>query len=112
MDERFGYYKRSGKMVVVSALLKIWRKQGHRVLLFTQGRGMIGIFQDFLEHQGYNYLKMDGSTSISSRQPLMDKFNQVRIIIMMRNVVFNDIHFIGRHLRCISLDHEGRRFRR
>ncbi|KAJ8940277.1 hypothetical protein NQ318_007648 [Aromia moschata] len=75
-EEKFGYYKRSGKMVVVSALLKIWKKQGHRVLLFTQGRAMIIIFQEFLEQQGYKYLKMDGSTSVSSRQTLIDKFNQ------------------------------------
>lgn len=46
------------------------------MLLFTQGRGMISIFEDFLRQQDYKYLKMDGSTSISSRQPMIDKFNQ------------------------------------
>ncbi|XP_050504350.1 DNA excision repair protein ERCC-6-like [Diabrotica virgifera virgifera] len=74
-EKSFGFYKKSGKMIVVSALLKIWKKQGHRVLLFTQGRSMITIFQDFLEQQGYKYLKMDGTTSIGSRQPLIEKFN-------------------------------------
>lgn len=64
-------------MIVVSALLKIWKKQGHRVLLFTQGRAMITIFINFLQEQGYKYLRMDGSTAISTRQPLIDKFNQV-----------------------------------
>lgn len=64
-------------MVVVSALLKIWKKQKHRVLLFTQSRAMMVVFEEFLSQQGYKYLKMDGSTSISSRQPLIDKFNQV-----------------------------------
>lgn len=63
-------------MVVVSALLKIWKKQGHRVLLFTQSRAMILVFEAFLKQQGYTYLKMDGSTSVSSRQPLIKKFNQ------------------------------------
>lgn len=81
-EDGFGYYKKSGKMVVVSALLKIWKKQGHRVLLFSQGRWMITIFQMFLEQQGYKYLKMDGSTSISSRQPLIDKFNNVSVITL------------------------------
>ncbi|CAH1164078.1 unnamed protein product [Phaedon cochleariae] len=76
LEEKFGYYKKSGKMVVVSALLKIWKKQGHRVLLFTQGRAMIVVFQQFLDQHGYKYLKMDGSTSIRSRQSLIDKFNQ------------------------------------
>ncbi|CAG9764816.1 unnamed protein product [Ceutorhynchus assimilis] len=75
-DEPINEYKKSGKMVVVSALLKIWKKQGHRTLLFSQGRSMIKIFENFLDKQGYAYLKMDGTTSISSRQGLIDKFNQ------------------------------------
>lgn len=74
-DVKLGWYKKSGKMVVISALLKIWKQQKHRVLLFTQSRGMILIFEEFLSQQGYTYLKMDGSTSIRSRQPLIDKFN-------------------------------------
>lgn len=74
-DEKMGFYKKSGKMVVISALLKIWKQQKHRVLLFTQSRGMILIFEEFLTQQGYTYLKMDGSTSIRSRQPIIDKFN-------------------------------------
>lgn len=36
--DKFGHWKRSGKMTVVRSLLKIWKKQGHRVLLFTQSR--------------------------------------------------------------------------
>ncbi|KAL3288792.1 hypothetical protein HHI36_003226 [Cryptolaemus montrouzieri] len=75
-EERFGFYKKSGKMVVVSALLKIWKKQKHRILLFSQGRAMIRIFEQFLGEQNYTYLKMDGTTPIGSRQKLIDKFNQ------------------------------------
>lgn len=76
-DKKFGYYKKSGKMIVVSALLKIWKKQKHRILLFTQSRAMITIFEEFLKQQEYKYLKMDGSTAVSSRQPLINKFNEV-----------------------------------
>lgn len=72
----FGYYKRSGKMIVVSALLKIWKKQGHRVLLFTQSRSMLEIFEDMLTQQEYKFLKMDGTTPIPSRQSLIDLFNK------------------------------------
>jgi DNA excision repair protein ERCC-6 len=25
----YGFYKRSGKMIVVEALLRLWKKQGH-----------------------------------------------------------------------------------
>ncbi len=38
---------------------------------------MLEILEDFVQDKGYNYLKMDGSTSIPSRQPLIQKFNKV-----------------------------------
>ncbi|KAL1487995.1 hypothetical protein ABEB36_015375 [Hypothenemus hampei] len=74
-EDSFGSYKKSGKMIVVSALLKIWKKQGHRTLLFSQGRFMMRVFENFLNQQSYKFLKMDGSTSVSSRQKLIDSFN-------------------------------------
>ena len=37
-DMEYGYWKRSGKMIVIESLLKIWKKQQHKVLLFTQSR--------------------------------------------------------------------------
>lgn len=40
--DQFGFWKRSGKMIVVESLLKIWHKQGHRVLFFTQSRQVRG----------------------------------------------------------------------
>lgn len=40
----YGFYKRSGKMIVVEALLRLWKKQGHKVLLFSQGT-VVSIFR-------------------------------------------------------------------
>ncbi|XP_056387223.1 DNA excision repair protein ERCC-6 isoform X2 [Hyla sarda] len=74
--EQFGYWKLSGKMIVVESLLKIWHRQGHRVLLFTQSRQMLLILEAFLLRIGYTYLKMDGTTTIASRQPLITQFNE------------------------------------
>ncbi|KAG8179917.1 hypothetical protein JTE90_006279 [Oedothorax gibbosus] len=74
-EERYGYPGRSGKMVVVAALLKLWRSQGHRVLLFTQGRQMMEILESFVKSKGYTYMRMDGTTPISTRQPAVQKFN-------------------------------------
>ncbi|KAK9731582.1 SNF2-related domain [Popillia japonica] len=76
IENSMGYYKKSGKMVVVSALLKIWKKQKHRVLLFTQTRAMVSVLENFLIHEGYKYLKMDGSTTVRSRQGLIKTFNE------------------------------------
>ena len=35
-EATFGCWKRSGKMIVVDALLKLWKKENHKVLLFSQ----------------------------------------------------------------------------
>ncbi|XP_028915565.1 DNA excision repair protein ERCC-6 isoform X2 [Ornithorhynchus anatinus] len=75
-EDQFGYWKRSGKMIVVESLLKIWHKQGHRVLLFSQSRQMLHILEVFLRGQKYSYLKMDGTTTIASRQPLITRYNE------------------------------------
>lgn len=83
IEERYGYYKRAGKMRVVASLLKIWKQQGHRVLLFTQTRSMIEIFEEFLNINNYTYLKMDGTTSIGARQPLIERFNNVSLVTIM-----------------------------
>lgn len=71
----YGYWKRSGKMIVVHSLLKLWKRQGHRVLLFTQSKQMLLMLERYVLDEGYDYLKMDGGTAIASRQPLIAKFN-------------------------------------
>lgn len=76
-EMEFGYYKRSGKLVVVDALLKLWKKQGHRVLLFSQSRQMLDVIEKFvLQEKRYTYLRLDGGTGIGSRQNLINRFNQ------------------------------------
>uniref|UniRef100_A0A671PQ56 DNA excision repair protein ERCC-6 n=1 Tax=Sinocyclocheilus anshuiensis TaxID=1608454 RepID=A0A671PQ56_9TELE len=81
-EEHFGYWKRSGKMIVVESLLRLWFKQGHRVLLFTQSRQMLEILEVFVRENGFSYLKMDGTTTIGSRQPLITQYNQNKDIFI------------------------------
>ncbi|KZC13269.1 DNA excision repair protein ERCC-6, partial [Dufourea novaeangliae] len=73
--EKFGYWKRSGKMTVVRSLLKIWKKQGHRVLLFTQGRQMMHVLESLVQSEEYTYLRMDGTTPMTHRQEIIRLFN-------------------------------------
>lgn len=85
-------------MIVVETLLKLWHKQGHRVLLFTQSRQMLNIMEAFVKQADYKYLKLDGTTSIAARQPLINKFNQVSIPWLL--VVLEGIEtLITEHLR-------------
>jgi DNA excision repair protein ERCC-6 len=62
-------------MIVVETLLKLWKKQNNRVLLFSQSRKMLEIFQIFLEKENYSYLKMDGTTAASTRDGIVQRFN-------------------------------------
>ncbi|XP_041116989.1 DNA excision repair protein ERCC-6 isoform X2 [Polyodon spathula] len=75
-EEHFGFWKRSGKQIVVETLLRLWHKQGHRVLLFSQSRQMLDILEIFVRENGYSYRKMDGTTTIASRQPLVREYNE------------------------------------
>ncbi|XP_047208459.1 DNA excision repair protein ERCC-6 [Girardinichthys multiradiatus] len=81
-EEHFGFWKRSGKLMVVESLLRLWFKQGHRVLLFTQSRQMLGILEVFVREKNYSYLKMDGTTAIASRQPLIARYNEDKSIFI------------------------------
>ncbi|CAL4247908.1 unnamed protein product, partial [Meganyctiphanes norvegica] len=72
---QYGHCSRSGKMQVLRSILRLWKTQGHRVLLFTQSKQMLCILEKYLICEEFMYLKMDGGTGVSSRQPLIEKFN-------------------------------------
>lgn len=42
---------------------------------------MLEILEVFVRENGYSYLKMDGTTTIASRQPLIAKYNEVKEFI-------------------------------
>ncbi|XP_038887672.1 protein CHROMATIN REMODELING 8 isoform X2 [Benincasa hispida] len=71
----YGNPERSGKMKVVEEVLKVWKEQGHRVLLFAQTQQMLDILERFLVGGGYTYRRMDGGTPVKQRMALIDEFN-------------------------------------
>ncbi|XP_063983624.1 DNA excision repair protein ERCC-6-like [Diachasmimorpha longicaudata] len=73
--EEFGHWRKSGKMAVVRSLLKIWRKQHHRALIFTQGRQMMAVLEGLLQKENYKYLRLDGTTPMGERQKSIKLFN-------------------------------------
>jgi len=73
----YGEDIKSGKMQVVKALLEMWKKAGHKTLLFAQHRIMLDILQKLIGNmEGFNYRRMDGNTSIKDRQNMVDEFNR------------------------------------
>ncbi|RDI88969.1 hypothetical protein Vi05172_g1005 [Venturia inaequalis] len=73
----YGEDSKSGKMQVVKALLEMWKKAGHKTLLFAQHRIMLDILQKTIgSMEGFNIRRMDGNTSIKDRQNMVDEFNR------------------------------------
>jgi DNA excision repair protein ERCC-6 len=72
----FGNIQDSCKMKVLEYILKTWKSEGHKVLLFSQTKQMLDIIESYINSVGYSYRRMDGSTSVKSRGPLMDEFNR------------------------------------
>lgn len=65
----------SGKLQVLSELLRNLKQDKHRVLIFTQMSKMLDILEAFLNINGHTYLRLDGTTSVDQRQRSMDRFN-------------------------------------
>ncbi|TGJ88139.1 hypothetical protein E0Z10_g659 [Xylaria hypoxylon] len=75
--QTWGAPNKSGKMQVLKALLGMWKKLGHKTLLFSQAVQMLDILEQFVQALGnIQYLRMDGKTPIKMRQVLVDKFNK------------------------------------
>jgi SNF2 family DNA or RNA helicase len=59
----------------LSKILPLWKKEGHRVLIFSQWTKMLDIIQRYVVSQGWKFLRLDGKTNVASRQRLVDTFN-------------------------------------
>uniref|UniRef100_A0A146KVC0 Chromodomain-helicase-DNA-binding protein Mi-2 n=2 Tax=Lygus hesperus TaxID=30085 RepID=A0A146KVC0_LYGHE len=70
-----GLIKASGKLVLLSRMLKKLKDEGHRVLIFSQMTKMLDILEDYLDGEGYKYERIDGSITGSLRQEAIDRFN-------------------------------------
>ncbi len=64
-----------GKLIVLAKILPLWKRQGHRVLIFCQWKKMLNILQSFMVENGWKFARLDGNTCVGSRQALVDRFN-------------------------------------
>ncbi|KAK6531354.1 hypothetical protein TWF281_008162 [Arthrobotrys megalospora] len=65
----------SGKMVLMDRFLKKMKADGHRVLIFSQMVNMLDLLQEYLDHCGYAFQRIDGTVSASNRKIAIDRFN-------------------------------------
>ncbi|KAI3469543.1 hypothetical protein Pfo_026206 [Paulownia fortunei] len=65
----------SGKFELLDRLLPKLHKAGHRILLFSQMTKLMTILGDYLMLKGYQFLRLDGTTSTGDRGELLKQFN-------------------------------------
>ncbi|KAI9147969.1 DNA repair protein rhp26 [Paramyrothecium foliicola] len=72
----YGSPKLSSKLQLTKDLLQtVMIPNGHKTLLFSQGKLMLNIIEKCMRECGISYLRMDGETPVDNRQPMIDKFN-------------------------------------
>ena len=68
----------SGKLKLMDRMLTRLKRDGHKVLIFSQMTEMLNIFEDYLIDKlgGDCYCRLDGSTKVVDRQDAIDRFNK------------------------------------
>lgn len=73
-DEHLVY--NAGKMVMLDKLLVRMKKQGSRVLIFSQMSRLLDILEDYCVMRDYKYCRIDGSTAHEQRISAIDEYNK------------------------------------
>ncbi|KAK1326425.1 CHD3-type chromatin-remodeling factor PICKLE [Acorus calamus] len=70
--------KASAKLTLLHSMLKILKREGHRVLIFSQMTKLLDILEDYLnvEFGPKTFERVDGSVSVTDRQAAIARFNQ------------------------------------
>lgn len=65
-----------GKLQELALLMQRCKLGNHRILIFTQMTKILDILEIWLSFNGFNYLRLDGSTKVEDRQALTERFNR------------------------------------
>lgn len=73
-DEHLIY--NAGKMTMLDRLLGRLKKQGSRVLIFSQMSRLLDILEDYCVFRGFQYCRIDGGTAHEDRIAAIDEYNK------------------------------------
>ncbi|POS86767.1 P-loop containing nucleoside triphosphate hydrolase, partial [Erysiphe pulchra] len=73
-DEHLIY--NAGKMTMLDRLLVRLKKQGSRVLIFSQMSRLLDILEDYCVFRAFNYCRIDGGTAHEDRIAAIDEYNK------------------------------------
>jgi len=66
----------SGKLRMLDSMLTRLKKEGHRVLIYSQMTRMLDILEDFMWYRKHRYFRLDGSSKLSDRRDMVDDFQK------------------------------------
>ena len=66
----------SGKFKLLDRMLPRLKREGSKVLIFSQMTKLMDILEDYLVARDHSYVRFDGSTKLSDRQASIDEFNR------------------------------------
>lgn len=66
----------SCKISFIMSLMNHLIPQGHHILIFSQTRKMLNLIQDSLAAEGYEFLRIDGTTKASDRVQIVNNFQE------------------------------------
>lgn len=66
----------SGKMIFVDKLLQKLKKEGKKVLIFSQMVKVLDIIEEYLQIKKYRFQRIDGRVPANKRQPAIDRFSE------------------------------------
>jgi len=65
----------SGKMVLLDKLLPRLKKEGHKVLIFSQMVRVLDLVEDYMRFVGHSYERLDGTKKATERSAAVVRFN-------------------------------------
>ena len=66
----------SGKFRLLHRMLPRLKREGSKVLIFSQMTALMDILEDYMALQHHSYVRFDGSTKLAERQHCIDEFNR------------------------------------
>ncbi|ORD99281.1 INO80 [Hepatospora eriocheir] len=76
------FIKDSGKLITMEKLLIELKREDHRILIYFQMTRMMDLFEGFLTEREYSYLRLDGSSKISYRKDVVEKWQNDKSIFI------------------------------
>ena len=75
VQEMYLDFDHSGKLKIVDKLVHVWKKRGDKALIFSHSVKMLNIIERYVQQNGFDYCRLDGSTNPEKRLELVDEFN-------------------------------------